>query len=397
MDFPRIGHPSNKMPTRGVVAFMAWWAALGFVTSGCDVQSPVVGNDEPTGGRIEFAGSFSFVRRMMTFDENSNELVGTCLPRPPATASDGSLMCKVVSARWLGPTGECRCDGPRRPIVAEVRLGTERHLETYALCGKDAGGVECSDYCLCEELELTGSGAEHCVGDPEPSATDFGWCYVDPERGVGDPKLVDECPDSQQRMIRFLPDDVLNAQGVSLIFVSCSGGSLTERVADQGSGAFGTPCLPGIEAQSSFNGFHLNEIGLELGSTGCRSNICLVNHLQGRVSCPYGQRGVGGAECLLPGSDAHVEAVVDPQLVARQARDLATCSCQCDGSGPGPFCECPNGYSCEPLVDAIGVPGEDAFVGSYCVDSGTVYDPIHPPYPDLCDPSLMNCGDLHPF
>ncbi len=55
------------------------------------------------------------------------------------------------------------------------------------------------------------------------------------------------------------------------------------------SGGVGDPCIPEDEYREDFPGFDLTEANIESWSFQCRTRICLVNHFQGRVSCPEGQ------------------------------------------------------------------------------------------------------------
>lgn len=58
------------------------------------------------------------------------------------------------------------------------------------------------------------------------------------------------------------------------------------------SGGVGDPCTPEDEYQPDFGGFKMTEENIESRSFQCATRICLVNHFQGRVSCPLGQPGV---------------------------------------------------------------------------------------------------------
>ena len=51
----------------------------------------------------------------------------------------------------------------------------------------------------------------------------------------------------------------------------------------------GDPCIPEDEYQKGFSGYGVTETNVESRSFQCETRICLVNHFQGRVSCPYGQ------------------------------------------------------------------------------------------------------------
>ncbi len=143
----------------------------------------------------------------------------------------------------------------------------------------------------------------------------------------------------------------------------------------------GDPCTPEDEYRENFAGFKLTEENIESRSFQCKSRICLVNHFQGRVSCPAGQ---GPPEpCTLPdGADPNAcdsggvcdtgagecctfaGAVVtdcDPTPCA-EGGDPANCN---DGEGRNPACsgrmchqegrycmcevstDCPEGYHCD--------------------------------------------------
>jgi hypothetical protein len=161
-----------------------------------------------------------------------------------------------------------------------------------------------------------------------------------------------------------------------------------------GSAALGEPCLPRDEYVANFAGFDGKEINIDDKEPACASQVCVVNHFQGRVSCPYGQTA-GGEGCLVPGSDTPVSVPVQPQLQSRQAATASICSCQCAGYGPGPYCSCPTSMQCEHLVDFIvGVPGTlDPYSGSYCIPADSQYDSKQ-----LSTPCVEpNCGDAHPY
>ncbi len=160
----------------------------------------------------------------------------------------------------------------------------------------------------------------------------------------------------------------------------------------------GDPCVPEDEFGQDFAGFSVEQVNVESRSFSCVTRICLVNHFQGRVSCPYGQTQDTATDCATntacadpnsaqykqscrkPGEDGaqpedRINIEVPPQLVDRQADDAVYCSCRCDGPDAGArYCECPDGFSCENLVEDIGL-GKGQLAGSYCVKSGTKFDP----------------------
>jgi len=181
--------------------------------------------------------------------------------------------------------------------------------------------------------------------------------------------------------------------GVGLVFASPGCG-------DEG---IGDPCTPEQEYDPNFNGFDEKEVNVESKSFQCRTRICLVNHFRGRVSCPYGQDSTaappaGADKCVIPGSktevtgdpaDTRKKATVQPQCLDRIADRAVYCSCRCadiNGNKPGDqtFCDCPDGFSCTPLVTSIG-KGNEGLTGSYCIKSGSQYAPDSCTKGD-CDP-----------
>jgi hypothetical protein len=163
--------------------------------------------------------------------------------------------------------------------------------------------------------------------------------------------------------------------------------------------ALGEACLPDDELSADFAGFNAREVNVADQFQGCASKVCVVNHFQGRVSCPYGQSAADGG-CLVPSTATPVSASVQPQLAARQAAQAVTCSCQCAGYGPGPYCTCPTSMVCEHLIDYLDVADTDgappklnAYAGSYCIPAGAEYDSSQ--LDRVC--SEPNCGAAHPY
>ncbi len=187
-----------------------------------------------------------------------------------------------------------------------------------------------------------------------------------------------------------------------------------------GVGGVGDPCIPEDEYSTEFSGYSAEEVNVESRSFQCETRVCLVNHFQGRVSCPYGQtqeaitrdeaiNGDGSAEdrCHIPGTlgDRREDAVqvpVNPQLVDRQTEDTVYCSCRCanadgktdDGAN---YCEkCPSGYSCTQLIDDLGL-GNEQLAGAYCIRNGTKYDRKSLVTQTTCVAGQGNCGEAQPY
>src|SRR5882724_2397117 len=113
------------------------------------------------------------------------------------------------------------------------------------------------------------------------------------------------------------------------------------------SGGIGDPCTPEDEYQQYFSGYEVSEVNIESRSFQCETRLCLVNHFQGRVTCPYGQAvaqigsdgnmAVPPAQeyqlCHIPGTTSandRIKVPVEKQLVARQPEQAVYCSCRCD-------------------------------------------------------------------
>jgi hypothetical protein len=181
----------------------------------------------------------------------------------------------------------------------------------------------------------------------------------------------------------------------------------------------GDPCIPEAEYDKSFLGFSQTEVSVESKSFQCETRLCLVDHFQGRVSCPYGQEIDGGPNapaegCVTPATsipvdgkdsngvtvDSTKQALVLPQCFDRTAANAVYCSCRCanvsgqtnDGAN---YCKCPDGFTCTQLVPSMGMMTADQGVtGAYCVKSTAQYMPgvCTSAATTLCQASLANCG-----
>lgn len=160
------------------------------------------------------------------------------------------------------------------------------------------------------------------------------------------------------------------------------------------SAAVGDPCVPEEEYAQGFSGFSVEEVSTESRSFQCATRLCLVNHFQGRVTCPYGQSAEQAAadpRCFVPESTTAIRAPVAPELLSRRASDAVYCSCRCDGPDPNArYCECPSGYACTELVPEFHF-GQRELSGSYCVREGTTYDKARLSPAEVCDRMTGNC------
>jgi len=173
----------------------------------------------------------------------------------------------------------------------------------------------------------------------------------------------------------------------------------------------GDPCIPEDEYHANFSNFAASEVYIESRSFQCETRLCLVNHFQGRVSCPYGQASENLSlppdapeRCRIPGTDGveageSIDVPVKPWLVERTADETVYCSCRCDGPDPNAqYCECPSGYSCEELVPELGNASDATSTrrqlsGSYCIKAGTKYHPTVSQIDCASDPDAAGCPE----
>lgn len=69
----------------------------------------------------------------------------------------------------------------------------------------------------------------------------------------------------------------------------------------------GLPCTPSLEKDPLFTDFQITEATLEARAPECGGGVCMVNHFQGRVSCPLGQ-----PEALDPNGQVGCVPAMDP-------------------------------------------------------------------------------------
>jgi hypothetical protein len=204
----------------------------------------------------------------------------------------------------------------------------------------------------------------------------------------------------------------------------------------------GDPCTPEGEYATYFLGFHVTEVNIESKSYQCQTRLCLANHFQGRVTCPYGQNSDAsgayalatgtpssntvGTPCKTPigqnvdgidpaygnmlaspctpaeasaaasGVEKTCGAAVLPNCTDRTASNAVYCSCRCmdsDGNKPSDqvFCDCPTGFTCTQLRSASNTGGDEGLTGGFCIKNGTQYD-TNKGCPGFCNPMAGGCG-----
>ncbi len=171
----------------------------------------------------------------------------------------------------------------------------------------------------------------------------------------------------------------------------------------EGNDQVGPACRTVDDLDPNFAGFNVGFLTVEIGDPSCVTGVCIVDHFQGRVTCPYGQTeeeiqslpASAGARCRVNGAMGWMPVTVPvaPQLLARRAEQVVYCSCECDGP-PSPdksYCTCPSGFACT----AFDKVNQTDF---YCMKQSVAFDPStlgsSPPVCDK-DPSAPegDCGN----
>ncbi|HEX6273529.1 MAG TPA: hypothetical protein VFZ53_10820 [Polyangiaceae bacterium] len=145
----------------------------------------------------------------------------TCLPRP-LVSENGSVACQVIEAKPPS-VATCSCDastGRSGDVSDGLRNAVGDELVAKGLCGGDTG-VRCSSHCLCEIEQLSGAELDTCLNSLTDPGGIYGYCYVAPNEGVGNPGLIAACPTTQTQIIRFLGENVPTPGATA--FIACSG------------------------------------------------------------------------------------------------------------------------------------------------------------------------------
>lgn len=132
----------------------------------------------------------------------------------------------------------------------------------------------------------------------------------------------------------------------------------------------GAPCTPSLESDPLFAGFKITETTLEAGAPECGGGICMVNHFQGRVSCPLGQPeptdASGGVGCVPEvDSQGHAVEAQGSCLAGEVCKEAGSLSPACDPSdadadttclatGVGSKCNAEGFCECATNADCLG-------------------------------------------
>ncbi len=170
-------------------------------------------------------------------DRLKQALGGQCLSRTLTADEKGQVPCLIIEALKVDDSkaascNECKSDG-RGPIVGEQQnavaaitadnksAGYNCFCEITQLVntGKVTGATDCqakaggADYDLCS--------CQYTPPDKVVPAGVDGWCYVDETSGIGEPKIVEKCAETEKRLVRFVNKGAA-APGATL-FITCTG------------------------------------------------------------------------------------------------------------------------------------------------------------------------------
>jgi hypothetical protein len=154
-------------------------------------------------------------------------LGGQCLPRALPVEPDGSVPCAVVEVLPHPAGTTCGCDASKGRLSldgndAKLPAAIAKQLVEQDQCG-GASGIDCRDFCACKLAPLEDAALDACrSGSEDPNL--YGYCYVDPANGLGDPSVVKDCAPEKKRLLRYMGDGV-PANG-SVLFTACLGASL---------------------------------------------------------------------------------------------------------------------------------------------------------------------------
>lgn len=139
-----------------------------------------------------------------------------------------------------------------------------------------------------------------------------------------------------------------------------------QPVAEPTPGNIGDPCLNPDELYPSVSGHRVNETVLLKPFNACSTGICLINHVQGRATCPLGQdapticagpndtscgsglscvaAGQNGPTCYFTSEDGGAPVLDASDCLSGVCNPVRnTCQCTSDA-------HCPQGTACDPVT-----------------------------------------------
>jgi hypothetical protein len=167
-------------------------------------------------------------------DRLKEQLGNRCLPRSlNINPADSTVACNLVEANTRPESASCVCDpkiarqAPDEVLDSVVR--SQLAADDGDLCGTN--DPNCTGACLCEVLQVQqvpdnpDNALEVCQNEENASGVE-GWCYVDADQGVGNEALVEACPATRKRLLRFVGRGL---EPNTTTLVACTGSSFAAR------------------------------------------------------------------------------------------------------------------------------------------------------------------------
>jgi hypothetical protein len=211
-DYPRQGSDGTQIAAKAYPSIRQLQVLRGLGDSGV-VASICPKNVTVNGNSASADPDYGYNPAVGAMIDRFRGALGTrCLPRPLEVDESGELPCTLVEATF---SGGCSCASAGRSELSggSVREAVESELELTGYCG-GATGISCDQGCFCELEELSGGALDVCRNQPADPGMFSGFCYVDPDNGLGNPDLVSGCPATQRRIVRFMGEGLpaVNAQ-----------------------------------------------------------------------------------------------------------------------------------------------------------------------------------------
>jgi hypothetical protein len=174
------------------------------VTSICAKSVDATGDDPITDSTYGYNPAIDAL-----VDRVKESLTPKCLPSELPLAVDDPLRadCQVFEASM--PMDACNCaDRPGRTDASEAAsVAISTQLMNQGVCG-GATTVSCDNVCVCELAQLSGEERASCQAGDADTGMAYGFCYIDPTRGLGSDAAVASCTASDKRLLRFMGEGV---------------------------------------------------------------------------------------------------------------------------------------------------------------------------------------------
>jgi hypothetical protein len=121
----------------------------------------------------------------------------------PESSEFGRVNCALIEvARAGSELCDCALPGYRPATSLELELA-RAELDSWGACQNAC----CEGLCYCVLAQLEGEELAACQGGDETRqlVDRSGWCYVEPDVGVGDPSTVEGCLDGERQLVLLTP------------------------------------------------------------------------------------------------------------------------------------------------------------------------------------------------